>query len=407
MIGVIKLAAVFIAIILALRKNLFVGYILFAAGLVTAFLFGAGIEDILIGYKDVALSQNFLKIQAVIILITFLGRVLKDIGYLDHLVTASRGLVGGARTAAGVLPLLVGMMPMPGGALLSAPLVGKILPRDKYSPEFAAAVNYWSRHVIEFWWPVYPGIILAAALTQIPIGTMALMQLPMTFVMVPVGYILLIRKIKETGEGRGHLWKPLISTLSGVWPILLAITIYAVTEIHLVFAIMISIAVLLIKERPGAKIIKEAAKQALAPRLFALVFGILSFQQMLEITNAVNSIPELSSQYGLPPAAIIIAVAFISGLLTGMLAALVGLSYPILAGFLYQPTLNYNYIFLAFVSGYVGMMLSPTHFCLILTNEHFKAKLSKVYKYLAFPLLIVFLVGFLLYILAYPWGLFG
>jgi len=404
---VLKLAAVFIAIILALRKNVFVGYILFLAGLVTALLFGAGFRDIIYGYKDVALSQNFLKIQAVIILITFLGRLLKDIGYLDHLVTASRGLIGGARTAAGVLPLLVGMMPMPGGALLSAPLVGKILPRDRYSPEFAAAVNYWSRHVIEFWWPVYPGIILAAALTQIPIGTMALMQLPMTFVMVPIGYLFLIRKIKETGEGQGHLWKPLMNTLAGVWPILLAIAIYAVTPIHLVFAIMISIGILIIKERPAGRIVRAAAKQALAPRLFALVFGILSFQQMLEITNAVNSIPELSSQYGFPPAAIIIAVAFISGLLTGMLAALVGLSYPILAGFLYQPELNYSNIFLAFVAGYVGMMLSPTHFCLILTNEHFKARLSKVYKYLGIPLLIVFLVGYLLYILAYPWGLFG
>lgn len=235
---------------------------------------------------------------------------------------------------------------------------------------------------------------------------MALMQLPMTFVMIPVGYIFLIRKIRETGEGRGHLWKPLLSTLAGVWPILLAITIYAVTPIHLVFAIMISIGALIIKERPAITILRGATKQALAPRLFALVFGIMSFQQMLEISDAVNSIPELSNQYGLPPAAIIIAVAFISGLLTGMLAALVGLSYPILAGFLYQPEINYNNVFLAFVAGYIGMMLSPTHFCLILTNEHFRAKLSGVYKHLAIPLLIVFLVGYLLYVFAYPWGIF-
>lgn len=403
--GVLKLAVIFIAIVIALRKNIFVGYILFAAGLAAAVLFGANFGEILRGYREVLISVNFLRILAVIVMITFLGRVLKEIGYLDHLVEASRHLMGGARTASGALPLLVGMMPMPGGALLSAPLVGKLLPKEKYEPEFAAAVNYWSRHVIEFWWPVYPGIILAAALTQMPIGTMALMQFPMTFVMLPVGYFFMIRKIKETGNGNAPFWKPLGSTLLGVWPILLAITIYAVTPIPLVIAIAISIAILLIKEKPANAIIKAAAWQALSPRLFALVFGILSFQKMLEITGAVNSIPEISYQLGLPTAGVIIAVAFASGLLTGMLAALVGLSYPILAGFLYQPDLNYTNIFLAFTAGYFGMMLSPTHFCLILTNEHFGAKLSGVYKYLFWPLFIVFLVAYLLYLTSYPWGL--
>ncbi len=405
--GFLKLAAVFIAIIIALRKNIFVGYILLFAGLATALLFGASLQKILIGYRDVVLSLNFLRIQAIIILITFLGRILKDIGYLDRLVSASRDLLGGARTSAAMLPLLVGMMPMPGGAILSAPLVGQILPQEKYTPEFAAAVNYWSRHVIEFWWPVYPGIILAAALTQMPIGTMALMQLPMTFIMLPVGFIFMIRKIKEKGDGSGHFWKPLGKTLLGIWPILLAILIYAATPIHLVFAIIISIALLIFLEKPATSIVKAAAKQALAPRLFALVFGIMSFQKMLEISDAVNSIPEMAGQLGLPDTAVIIAVAFISGMLTGMLAALVGLSYPILAGYLYQPELNYNNIFLAFTAGYLGMMLSPTHFCLILTNEHFKARLAGVYRHLTVPLIIVFLVAFLLYVLGYPWRLFG
>jgi len=152
-----KLALVFIGIIIAIRLKLFVGYTLFVAGLILAFLYRIGIPDILIAFKTLLFSERFLSLYGIIILITFLGRLLKEIGYLNKLVSASRELIGGARTASALLPALVGLMPMPGGALLSAPLVDEVLPKNKYPPEFMTIVNYWSRHVVEFCWPVYPG----------------------------------------------------------------------------------------------------------------------------------------------------------------------------------------------------------------------------------------------------------
>ena len=145
-----KLALIFLAIVFAIRKKVFVGYTLFGAGLALAILYLLPVGDVLETYKDVLFSERFLSLYGIIILITFLGRLLKEIGYMDRLVDASRRLIGGARTAAAVLPALVGLMPMPGGALLSAPLVAEVLPKGKYSPEFLTTVNYWSRHVVEF-----------------------------------------------------------------------------------------------------------------------------------------------------------------------------------------------------------------------------------------------------------------
>jgi hypothetical protein len=86
----------------------------------------------------------------------------------------------------------------------------------------------------------------------------------------------------------------------------------------------------------------------------------------------------------------------VSGLLTGMLAGLVALSYSLLAGFLYQPVVIPQNILLAFVSGYVGMMASPTHLCLVLTNEYFKSDLFKCLRLMAIPLLILGVFGYLL-----------
>ncbi|MCP4704660.1 MAG: DUF401 family protein, partial [candidate division Zixibacteria bacterium] len=166
MFDVIKLIIVFGGIVIALRKNLFVGYTLFLASLLVAILFNLSFYEILDNYKEVFISHRFLNLLGIIFLITFLGKISKEIGCLDKMVSATSNLKGGAKTAATAMPLLVGMMPMPGGALLSAPLVDKVLPRVKYPAEFATAVNYWSRHVIEFFWPIYPGVILAAGLTS-------------------------------------------------------------------------------------------------------------------------------------------------------------------------------------------------------------------------------------------------
>ncbi|NMC44894.1 MAG: hypothetical protein GYA46_13330, partial [candidate division Zixibacteria bacterium] len=43
--------------------------------------------------------------------------------------------------------------------------------------------------------------------------------------------------------------------------------------------------------------------------------------------------------------------------------------------------------------------------CLLLTAEHFKADLGKVYRAFLPPLIVLAAVGFALYFLGYPWSL--
>jgi integral membrane protein (TIGR00529 family) len=399
----IKLAIVFLSVVVGIRLKIFVGYILFGAGLLTALLFRLDFGTIIDGYRDTVLSADFIYLLAIIILITFLGRILREIGYLDRLGLAGENLIGGTRTAAAVLPALVGLMPMPGGALLSAPLVDKVLHDEKYSAEFKTVVNYWSRHVVEFFWPVYPGLVLVAALTSMSIGSVSLMLMPMSFLMILTGFVFLVRRIKNSHRERGRLLRPTISILALVWPILLGIGISLLFSLKLLYAFAIALLVLLVKERPSRAKIMIAGREAVSYRLVVLVFGVLSFQKMLELGGAVAAITSLSAGLGLPDAIVIILVSFTSGLLTGILFALVGLGFPLLAGFLYQPEINQANIFLAFISGYVGMILSPSHFCLILTNEYFKSNIGAVYRLLAFPIITLFLAGLLLFLTGYPW----
>jgi len=394
----IKLVAIFLLIVFALRKHVSVGVTLLLAGFATAALYSVEMGKLFDGYLTLVQSHRFIFLTSVVLLVTFLGALLKEMHYLDRMSEACRQLWGGKRTAAATLPPLIGLMPMPGGSLLSAPLVDKVLTGDKYPPEFRTALNYWMRHIVEFFWPVYPGIILTEAITGMPISQVSLMQFPMAVFMVLIGVFFFVRHV-EPGECNGsNMLVALKGIISSIWPIVLAIVVYVILDIDLAWAVLASTLLLIITARPSADKLLRAAKHGFSWKLVLLVFGTLSFQTVLELSGAIESIPRLAASLNLPAELVIFAVCFIAGLLTGMVAAYIAMGYTILAGFLYQPVIVPEYILLAYLSGYVGIMLSPTHLCLILTNEYFGSDLGKVYKQLVVPIVILALGGFALYL---------
>ncbi|NOY89271.1 MAG: DUF401 family protein [FCB group bacterium] len=394
----VKLIAVFVFIVIALRLKISVGVTLFLAGVITALMYNLKFLVLLEGYWELIKSWRFISLTLVIILITILGALLKELKFLDKLTKACNNLYGGNRTAVSILPGLVGLMPMPGGALLSAPLVDNVLSDKKYSPEFKTVANYWFRHIVEFFWPVYPGLILSAAITGVPLYKISMLQFPLTVVMVILGIIFFSRKIDLTNGEAGGTLLALKGIANTIWPIILAIVIYGLFKIPLAFAVLLSIILLVIIAKPKKESMVISLKHGLTFKLIFLVFGILSFQTVLQLTGAIDSITKLTVDYKLPAELVIFLVCFTSGLLTGMVAAFVGLSYSLLAGYLYQPQINISHIFLAYLSGYIGMIFSPTHLCLILTNEYFKSDLVKVYKKMLIPVILLALIGFLIYL---------
>lgn len=402
----LKLLVIMVAIVVALRRKVPVGVALFGAGPLTALLYRVPAGKLGQAYLDMAGSERFLFLAGVVVFITILGHLLKELGALDRLAQACRQLYGGARTATVTLPLLVGLMPMPAGSLLSAPLVENVLSDARYTPHFKCAANYWFRHLAEFSWPIYAGLILTEAITGMPIDRVALMQLPLSLMMILLGLFFFVRKIERTSDSDAALVKPILGILATIWPVLTAILLFGILKIHLVLAVLIALIAVVAVERPPVKSVLRSVRKGLSYKLILLVYGVLSFQAVLEMSGGIESIPRLATVYNLPPELIIFLVCFSVGVLTGMVSAYVGLGYAILAGFLYQPVLNPANIMLAYLSGFIGIMLSPTHLCLIFTIEYFGADLLRVYRTLAWPLLLLGLGGYMLYLVGYG-SLFG
>jgi hypothetical protein len=393
---IVRILVVFAVIVVALRRHISVGITLFAAGLLLALLYQVSPGLLLDGYLRLISSIRFLSLTGVIVFVTILGKLLQSLGYLDRMSAAFRGLWGGQRTAAMVLPPVVGLMPMPGGALLSAPLVRQAMSDEKYSPELRTATNYWFRHLVEFSWPVYPGIVLTEAITHVPIGQVALLQMPLALAMVVIGYFSFARRI-EAGEGEKiRLSQTLVGFFGAIWPIGVAIVIYGVVRCDLSLAVLAGLGLLILVTRPRKSDLWAALKEGLSFKLVFMVFGILSFQTVLELSDAIRSIPAMAAAFHLPPAIIIFLVCFTVGILTGMTAAFVGLGYSLLAGFIYKPVLHPEYMLLAYASGYIGMMLAPTHLCLILTNQYFGSDLGRVYRLILPGMVVLLAVAFAL-----------
>jgi integral membrane protein (TIGR00529 family) len=392
----LPLAVILALIIVALRFHAPIGITLFGAGILLALWFRVPIPTVLEGYWDLIKSERFLSLTGVMILITTLGTLLKEMGNLERLSDACRRLWGGNRTAVAMLPFFIGLMPMPGGAVLSAPLVDEVLAAPKYTPEFKTTVNYWFRHLVEFFWPIYPGVILTQGITGMPMFKVSLLQVPMTILMAIIGGIFFSRKIDRDNGMESDTARSLYRIAASLWPILIAIVVHILFGVDMVWGVLAGVLALLIVGRPSWTIQWKGIRHGFSYRMVLLVFGILSFQTVLELSGAINSLPRVAANFNFPPEALIFLVCFTVGLLTGMVAAFVGMGYVLLARFLYDPQIIPGNILLAFISGYLGMLLSPTHLCLILSNSYFKADLGKVYRLLAIPVLILGILGLLL-----------
>jgi hypothetical protein len=67
-----------------------------------------------------------------------------------------------------------------------------------------------------------------------------------------------------------------------------------------------------------------------------------------------------------------------TGMLTGLTVGFVGSTFPLLISISGGAPLSN--MTLAFAAGFIGVLLSPVHLCLVLTKEYFKADMWGIYK---------------------------
>ncbi len=122
-------------------------------------------------------------------IIPLIGGVMEETGQMDSLV---KNLRIGKKPFLAFAPALLGMLPMPGGALMSAPLIKKA--GGKISPRLKSAINVWFRHVLLFVYPLSPALIGAVKIANLELYSVIPFLFPFFVFSILLGWFFLLRK---------------------------------------------------------------------------------------------------------------------------------------------------------------------------------------------------------------------
>ncbi|HEC96896.1 MAG TPA: DUF401 family protein, partial [Nitrospirae bacterium] len=299
--------------------------------------------------------------------------ILRDKAILTKMMESMKGLFRNKKAVVISMPLLIGMLPSVGGAYFSAPMVDEATRDLSITPEEKAFANYWFRHPWEFILPLYPGIILASVLTSIEVRTFIIRNLSYAITMFLVGLwglkgITGSYKVLKNVSRKG-LWSflPIV--------ILLGFVIIWHMELHVALVILVLMLMIYFRYSPGKAV--EAFRYGFSRDVVLLIIGVMFFKEALEVSGAVSNISRFFSENHIPMMPILFLLPFLTGMLTGITVGFVGSTFPLILSLTGSDPHAFTF---AFASGFIGVLLSPVHVCLILTKEYFKADMWGIYK---------------------------
>lgn len=380
MLDLLKVISVFIAILILLRRKWNIGYVLLIASVLLSLLYLMPPEIILQTIKTTITNDVTIKLFFALTLIRMLEMVLREKEIMSKMMKASEIIFKKSKAVIISMPLLIGMLPSLGGAYFSAPMVEESTRGLKMSPEEKAFINYWYRHPWEYILPLYPGILFATAITKIELRYLILSNMVYAVIIFISGFFLSMRGIKRAEEQR-HKKKDrekIFSSLLPFIPILSILLLVILFHVELHYAIGLVILSLLVFYKYNLKNILRTIKYGITKEVIFIVLGTMLFKFMLEGSGAVSHLSAYFTEKGIPLLPILFILPFISGLLTGLTVGFVGSTFPLLISI--SGGAHLNEITFAFASGFVGVLLSPVHLCLVLTREYFKADMWGVYK---------------------------
>ncbi|MCE4609915.1 MAG: DUF401 family protein [Desulfurococcales archaeon] len=379
------------------------------------FAFSMSIGELEKSFLDLY-SWNDIRVFVYIFLSMLLAGIMKAQGKLDGLVESTSGV--SCRFSLLGVPAIIGLMPMPGGALVSAiALKDKFFKEARLSPEDATYINYWFRHLWVPVWPLFQSVVITAAVLAIDPLDVVSHTWPGTIGAIIGGLVIAYFVLRGLACGRQNIENPLRLFLASFWPLLLLAVLFLLsrTKMNSVISLIIPwysdepmlvslvIVVLLtvLSKIPDRKGWIEALKLATKPTIHIVLFESLLFKNMIINSGAANSTASLLDKDLLPLAAMLYIIPFILGLAAGGENFFASTAIPLLAAVIgVGSSVNWGYLSVAYLGGFLGVMASPVHLCLALTLTYFNARFSPVIvKVLASVMLATLVGGVLIYML--------
>ena len=412
-----KIVVVFVLMVAFIRHRLPVGLVILLCAPVLGRLFGVpwsriasvmtfGVFDS--GAEGLhAAGLNAVGLGLAVFTVTTLGILLVESRTIRGMLLALEHLLRDVRWIAAVAPAMIGLLPMPGGALLSAPIVAELSERLEIDAETKSLANYWFRHVWEYCWFLYPGLLYVGTLfSDRSLPMLLLAHAPLTIGAIAIGVVVILLPIPKSSHAAPSVTRKARAVFSALWPIAaIVLSLSAVTPIKSLLPLRVYLMALVtavviivfsVSQRLALRMVFASARRAVSLRLVFLVAGVYILKAMFEISGAANFLPAQLEYLHIPDALILFCVPLIVGLLTGYTIAAIATTFPLLLPIIDNSTAG---IMLAYAGGFLGVLLSPVHLCLVLTRDYFDASWSRTYRRLIPCVAVLVALAFILYFL--------
>ena len=332
-------------------------------------------------------------------LVAILGAVMRELGQIDDITRGLKdmGVRGKGLMALG--PAIFGLLPVPGGAILSASMVEEEGRGGNTDPRASATANLLFRHVNFFLYPLSPALMFLASpkMLNTSIYFLIIVLLPYLIAHITSSYMASfhgVSVLKHGEEGKKERrWREAGIRLGrGLLPVLIApILMMAglMASISLCFSLLAS----LIIAGPGKKTMRKAlvslrksrALSFSSPVLFAMLF-----RSVFSASKAPEAVAELLGVSWMPRGLMLFLSALGLGLATGS---------AILAATIIMPEgASVDMGALIYSGAVFGYIISPLHLCFIVSAEYFGLRQAEMY-----PRLIMYIAMATVLSLAFSW----
>ena len=378
-------------LLLVSRKNLPLA--LFSSAIVLG-LFTISPPTIGMKIYETLIDPSILLLAVAMGLIPLIGGVMEESGQMDGLVNNLRI---GKKSFLGISPALIGMLPVPGGALLSAPLVERV--GEGIEPGRKASLNVWFRHILFLIYPISPELIVSIEIAGLDVYDALPYLFPFFICSLLIGYVFFLRDIKgkiayEKKFSVKDLMVPLM--VIALVPILdfsiQRMVDLPLREISLIIAVIGSLSLSLsLSNLNPAKVLAIGKKM----RIWHFALIILGMFVFLNIFKA-SGVPEMLASANFSKPMLCVVIGFLLGIVTGRIQVPASIIIPI---YLASSTLSFmqpSVFAITFFSIFLGYVISPIHPCVAISVEYFKIQIKDFLRASILPVSVGFLFALVL-----------
>ncbi len=354
---------------------------------ISAIIFGLLTQvNIINSMIEVIINPSIVLLALSVLLIPILGGIMEESGLMLELI---QNMKVSKKVALMVSPALFGLLPVAGGALMSAPIVDQIDPALDSNRK--VAINVWYRHVLLLIYPLSSAILVASVLSGISLYLIVLALLIPFILMVFVGYFTLLKPVDKSKESTNRNLKLVFHNLI---PLIIAPIIdflgrlffpISFPELFVFIGLIISISIALKFAKMNVFNIKEISRKMKVWRFPLLIISMFLFLSIF----LESGVPEQISALNLP-FALFISIGFILGFTTGRVQLPSSILIPIYLVqnlVLSMPIIDFVFLYFAI---YLGYLITPLHPCLAYNINYFKTNYIKSFKHVVIPTFICF-----------------